>query len=125
MATQQYKIQQFVFINLQNAQNAKHTNNFIRNYLQHQEEEVQEVTVQPPQSSVLNIIESVFDYIKRQKDSINIKPVVSFSKVWHITFLVCIFHLFTYCAFYKVMNFSHLPKLLHIVFYQTFLRAVE
>ncbi|XP_063336353.1 G-protein coupled receptor-associated protein LMBRD2B-like [Pelmatolapia mariae] len=46
----------------------KHTAKVIRNYLQCKEEqEVLEVMVRPPQSSDLNIIECVWDYMKRQK----------------------------------------------------------
>ena len=47
----------------------KHTANVIKKDLQCKEEqEVLEVMVRPPQSSDLNIMESVWDYIKRQKD---------------------------------------------------------
>ena len=54
---------------LQQDNDPKHTANVIKNYLQRKEEqEVLEVMVWPPQSPDLNIMESVWDYMKRQKD---------------------------------------------------------
>ena len=54
---------------LQQYNNPKHTANVIKNYLQRKEEQkVLEVMGWPPQSPDLNILESVWDYMKRQKD---------------------------------------------------------
>ena len=53
---------------LQQDNDPKHTANVIKKYLQRKEEqEVLEVMVWPPQSPDLNIMESVWDYMKRQK----------------------------------------------------------
>ncbi|XP_063334838.1 G-protein coupled receptor-associated protein LMBRD2-like isoform X2 [Pelmatolapia mariae] len=58
----------------------KHTAKVIRNYLQCKEEqEVLEVMVRPPQSSDLNIIECVWDYMKRQK---GLRKPVSTENLW-------------------------------------------
>ncbi|MBN3274473.1 TCB2 transposase, partial [Polyodon spathula] len=53
---------------LQHDNDPKHTAKVIKNYLQRKEEQgVLEVMVWPPQSPDLNIIKSVWDYIKREK----------------------------------------------------------
>ena len=53
---------------LQHDNDPKHTARVIKNYLQQQEEQgVLQQMVWPPQSPDLNIIKSVWDYMKRQK----------------------------------------------------------
>ncbi|KAK1794182.1 hypothetical protein P4O66_011080 [Electrophorus voltai] len=54
---------------LQQDNEPKHTADVIKNYLQRKEkQEILEVMVWPPQSPDLNIIQSVWDYMRRQKD---------------------------------------------------------
>ncbi|KAK3513978.1 hypothetical protein QTP70_000706 [Hemibagrus guttatus] len=54
---------------LQQENDPKRIANVNKNYLQHrEEEEALEVMVRPPQSPDLNIIQSVWDYMKRQRD---------------------------------------------------------